>query len=326
MKNVFLTEMSFEGKIPKDFPNMRVEFAWMVISDAVHMNIWNYKSVRGFDNVYVIIPKGKFNLCVDGSQIRNDVNPITPLLEQPFIEELKKNNSRVIVVQEGPSEIFNDWDVVDQFNWYTQVSQSDAIMCHNSTDKCFYEGLFPHLPVSIIFTRLIDTLIRDITPSPEDKTIIGGNFSRWYGGFQSYVVANEFDNPIWAQSSHSRRPNEDGVENLNHLPRLEWIDWMKTLSTFKYAVHLMPTVAAGTFSLNCAYFGIPCIGNALVDTQKMCFPELSVDVQNVKRARELAIRLKEDSSFYERCSRHAKEIVRWYVSDGSGTLDKVVYE
>jgi hypothetical protein len=327
MKNVFLTEMPFEGKIPNTFTNMRVEFAWMTISDALHVNIWNYKSVVGFDNVYIIIPKGKFNLSVEGSEIANFVNPVSSLLEQPFIEELKEKNSRIIVVQEGPAEIFNDWGVVEQFNWYTRVSQADAIMCHNQVDKSFYEGLFPHLPVSVIFTKLIDTLIHTITPEPQDKTIIGGNFSRWYGGFQSYVVASEFDNPIWVQSSHSRRPNEDSVTNLQHLPRLEWIDWMKELSKFKYAVHLMPTVAAGTFSLNCAYFGIPCIGNRLVDTQRVCFPELSVDVQNVRHARELAIRLKEDSSFYEVCSNRAKEMAKWYVSNGSGgTLDGVIYD
>jgi len=44
----------------------------------------------------------------------------------------------------------------------------------------------------------------------------------------------------------------------------------------------MLTIAAGTFSLNCAYFGIPCIGNEKVDTQRLCFPELSVDVENIE--------------------------------------------
>ena len=72
---------------------------------------------------------------------------------------------------------------------------------------------------------------------------------------------------------------------------------MSALSTFKYAVHLMPTIAAGTFSLNCAYFGIPCIGNKKVDTQRLCHPELSVDVEDVEKARTLAKMLKEDPLF-----------------------------
>jgi hypothetical protein len=86
-----------------------------------------------------------------------------------------------------------------------------------------------------------------------------------------------------------------------------WTDWMKQLSEFKYAVHLMPTIAAGTFSLNCAYFGIPCIGNEKVDTQRLCHPELSVDVNDVEQAVYLAKRLKKDELFYEHCSKTAKE-------------------
>jgi hypothetical protein len=68
----------------------------------------------------------------------------------------------------------------------------------------------------------------------------------------------------------------------------------------------MPTVAAGTFSLNCAYFGIPCIGNEKVDTQRLCHPMLSVDVDDVERAMQLSLKLKYDKDFYDECSRIAK--------------------
>jgi hypothetical protein len=91
-----------------------------------------------------------------------------------------------------------------------------------------------------------------------------------------------------------------------HLPRVMWTDWIKQLSTFKYAVHLMPTVAAGTFALNCAYLGIPCIGNKQVDTQAVCHPNLAVDVHDIKSARALAKQLKEDEDFYKECSEMAK--------------------
>ena len=69
---------------------------------------------------------------------------------------------------------------------------------------------------------------------------------------------------------------------------------------------MMPTVAAGTFALNCAYFGIPCIGNADVDTQLLCHPSLSVAVNDLEGARELAIRLRDDKEFYSECSEMAK--------------------
>jgi hypothetical protein len=87
---------------------------------------------------------------------------------------------------------------------------------------------------------------------------------------------------------------------------------MHQLSTFKYAIHLMPTVAAGTFSLNCAYFGIPCIGNQRVDTQRLCHPALSVDVNDLESARKLAIRLRDDHDFYDECSKTALENYKKY--------------
>jgi hypothetical protein len=108
------------------------------------------------------------------------------------------------------------------------------------------------------------------------------------------------------------REGEDQL--INHLPRVMWTDWMEQLSSFKYAVHLMPTVAAGTFSLNCAYFGIPCIGNEKVDTQRLCHPDLAVDVEDVEKAVMLAERLRDDKEFYQKCSTTSKENYKKYYS------------
>jgi hypothetical protein len=154
-------------------------------------------------------------------------------------------------------------------------------------------------------TLMIDEIVKDIVWNPQDKAIIGGNFSHWYGGMQSYMASQYFDVPMYTISSHSQRSQEEGL--VKHLPRVMWTDWMKQLSEFKYAVHLMPTIAAGTFSLNCAYFGIPCIGNEKVDTQRLCHPELAVDCEDVEKAVTLAKLLKNDKGFYDTCSQMAKE-------------------
>jgi hypothetical protein len=190
------------------------------------------------------------------------------------------------------------------------VALCDGIFCHNYHDLIYYQGLFPNKPISVMPTLMIDDIVKDITWQPEDKAIIGGNFARWYGGFESYMAAQEFNVPIWGQTSHAMRPGEEQM--FNHLPRVMWTDWMKQLSEFKYAVHLMPTVAAGTFSLNCAYFGIPCIGNTNVDTQGLCHPELSVVVNDVYEARKLAKELSNDKIFYDECSEMAKENYKKY--------------
>jgi hypothetical protein len=210
-------------------------------------------------------------------------------------------------VQEGPHWFQNDYSVEDQIYFYNFLQSCDSIFTHNDSDVYYYKGLFPNKKVRPIGTLMIDTLVKDIVPTKEDKAIIGGNFARWYGGFESYMIADNFEVPIWAQTSHATRENEDMGGSLNHLPRMMWCEWMAALSTFKYAVHMMPTVAAGTFALNCAYFGIPCIGNQDVDTQLLCHPSLSVAVNDLEAARELAIRLKEDKEFYNSCSNTAKK-------------------
>jgi hypothetical protein len=300
MKIAFLTEMQFSGKIPSNHENMRTEFAWMYALSADHFNINLYQSISNYDHIFVIFPKGSLYLNAIGSKIINNYNPISELLSINIIDNLKSRNKKVYYLQEGPHWLYNDYEIVDQINFYNMLACSDAIFAHNKKDIEYYEGLYPNKPIYNMPTLLIDNILDHINYQPENKVIIGGNFARWYGGFESYIVAQEFNLQIWGQTSHAMRDEEDQL--INHLPRVFWIDWMKQLSSFKYAVHLMPTVAAGTFSLNCAYFGIPCIGNINVDTQRICHPELSVEVHNIKKARLLAKKLVNDKEFYKECS------------------------
>jgi hypothetical protein len=311
MTIAFLTEMGFEGKIPSDHTNMRTEFAWMYALDANHHNIHTYKTISGYDHVFIIFPKGKTFLSAEGSSlIQNATNPISDLLDSDIILDLKKTNQQVHYVQEGPHWWFNDYEIADQINFFNMLQNVDSIYAHNEFDAKYYRGLCKETVVHVIPTLMIETLTKNIKPVPDDKVIIGGNFARWYGGMESFIVASEFKLPIWSQTSHATRKEEWHL--VEHLPRVTWIDWMKQLSTFKYAIHLMPTVAAGTFSLNCAYFGIPCIGNNKVDTQRLCHPELSIDVNDIDAARKLAIRLRDDSAFYDMCSKTALENYKKY--------------
>lgn len=309
MKIAFLTEMGFQGKIPANHPNMRTEFAWMHALDADHYNIHHIEVVREYDHVFIIFPKGKVYLSAEGSRIIDGLNPVSNLLQGNFIDQLREFNKKVYYVQEGPHWWFNDYELADQIGFYNLLVLCDAIFAHNESDIAYYRGLVPTVPVHVLPTLIIEDSVQDIIPTPEDRVIIGGNFARWYGGFESYMVASEFGLPVWGQTSHVTRQGEDQLIQL--LPRVFWTEWMKQLSSFKYAVHLMPTVAAGTFSLNCAYFGIPCIGNELVDTQRICHPELAVDVNDIERARKLARQLK-DPEYRKHCSEVAKENYKQY--------------
>ncbi len=140
-----------------------------------------------------------------------------------------------------------------------------------------------------------------------DAVMIGGNMVRWYGGFDSYVVAQEFDMPISAPSMGRKIEREDELDII-HYPYMSWVDWMNALSQFHVGVHMMPTHAAGTFTLNCAFHGIPCIGYKGLDTQEELHPLLSVDDGDIEEAKYLANKLKEDEDFYQECSSTCREL------------------
>ena len=310
MRIAFLTEMGFEGKVPYNHPNMRTEFAWMHALNADHFCIHNLTNVKEYDHVFVIFPKGRVYLDACGSQLIDDQNPVSDLLIKEPVERLKLTNKKVYVVQEGPHWWWNDYNMYDQVRFFNMMVACDGIFAHNEYDTKYYKGMFPSVPVHVMPTLMIDSVVEGIQPIREEKVIIGGNFARWYGGMESFTVAQRIQVPIWGQTSHAMREGEDQL--VNHLPRVMWTDWMKQLGSFKYAVHLMPTIAAGTFSLNCAYLGIPCIGNEKVDTQRLCHPDLSVDVEDLEKAAMLAERLRDDKEFYEECSKTAKENYKKY--------------
>lgn len=307
-KVIFLSEIDTSFKVEIDHQHMRTEKAWMYALNAEHKCMIDIQDVKDYDYVIIIWPKGETFLNQVGCELgENNVNRISGALREiDLVATLKQYNKNVCYMQEGPTWFCNDYELIDQFNFYNQIISSDIIFAHNEHDTKWYRGLFPNKRVEIMPTLMIDEIIKHIEWKPQDKTLIGGNFAKWYGGFQSYIVAQEFDNEICVPTMHNKRKFEEDVPRLTHLPHCLWNQWMELVSTFKYAVHLMPTIAAGTFSLNCAYFGIPCIGNQKVDTQRLCFPDLSVDVEDVEKARELANRLKNDKDFYNHCSKSAK--------------------
>ena len=186
------------------------------------------------------------------------------------------------------------------------------IFAHNQSDVKYLKGLTQNEHVY----QNKSLMIEDSLKEPQEKTnsvLIGGNMVRWYGGFDSYMVAQEFGKwdkesvEIHAPSMGRKITLEDQLENIHHLPYMNWVEWVNNLSKFKYAVHLMPTHAAGTFALNCAYWGIPCIGYRGLDTQRELHPKCTVSDGNLDYAREIAMNLVKYPEFYEECSKEAKE-------------------
>ena len=288
MKKVaFFTEANYTGKISRDNQNMRTDLAWVCALKADHYNI-NQKPQGKYDLGIIIIPK-------NNSQFET--------------KHLKLYCDKLAIMQEGPNWYWQDYPLAQQIWYFNTLQEVDFIYVHNEADRRYYKGLTGKeckiLPSLMIEDGITGNYL--IHPSNRKDVIIGGNFCSWYGGFDSYVVASYFECPISIPSMGRKIAGEESMENLNHLPYMNWIDWINTLSRFKYGVHLMRTQAAGTFALNCAYLGIPCIGYKGLDTQMICHPSCTVELGDVEGAAKIAEKLRNDKLFYDHCSNESRD-------------------
>ena len=303
MKILFLSQMNFNGKIHRDHENMRVEFAQICALEADHSFIYNVDNITDkYDTVILLIPKTE-----------SDRNR---LYEFDIVAKAKRVGKKVWFMQEGPAWIFQDMPLHHQFCHYNVLASVDGILTENETDIPYFKGLVPNKPVWDIPSLMIEDSIKEaLSVEKQDKAIIGGNFCRWYGGFDSYIVAQEFGVPLFVPTMGRKIDGEEQIEDLTHLPYMNWKEWIYKLAEFKYAVHLMPTIAAGTFAMNCAYLGIPCVGYKEADTQNRLHPQLSVGIGDVEKARKLCNKLANDKDFYNQQSETAKQNYKSYNSE-----------
>ena len=283
MKLAVFTEMRFTGKVPRNHTNMRTEFAWMVALDADHYNIDEVPNKK-YDLGIVIIPKN---------------NP------QFNFEKLKKYCNKVAIMQEGPHWYFQDYNLENQIKYFNTLTSADIIFVHNKADKIYYQGLTGHKDIRVMRSLMIDEAIGETNEVNRKGVIIGGNFVNWYGGFDSYIVANSQFDVVSAPTMGRKQEGEEQLLNL--LPYMNWKEWIHKLNEFKIGVHLMRTHAAGTFALNCAYLGIPCIGYKGLDTQELCHPNLTVNIGDLVEAKYLIDKLVNDNNFYKNCCFDARE-------------------
>jgi len=289
MEIAFFTEMNFEGKIPRTHENMRTEFAWMTALNATHYPINNKIFTQQYDLGIVIIPKK---------------NPGFD------ISHLKNSCKQLAVMQEGPNWNWQDYSLEHQIWYLNTLIQADIIYTHNKIDKLYYSGLVKHSDVRVLPSLMIEDAVGELPKVERKNVMIGGNFVSWYGGVDSYMVAQEFDCDLYIPSMGRKQPGEEQLERLNPLPYMTWKQWIHKLNEFKYGVHLMRTHAAGTFALNCSYLGIPCIGYEGLDTQEILHPDLTVKLGDLTAARKIVERLRKDEEFYVHCSQQTKELYK----------------
>ena len=273
--------MGFTGKVARTHTNMRTEFAWMVAMDADHYNLKQ-------------VPEQEYDL---GIVINSKVNP-----SQVDVKSLKTKCKQVGIMQEGPFWYFQDYLLANQIHYFNNLTAADIIFVHNEVDREYFKGLTNHPDVRVLRSLMIEDPIGKITPAEERTGVmIGGNFKSWYGGFDSFILAKSITDEIYSPRMGRREEGEEQL-GITQLPYLQWNEWITELSKRKIGIHMMRTHAAGTFALNCAYLGIPCIGYEGLDTQRILHPELTVKDGDLVTARKLIKKLHNDAAFYNLCS------------------------
>jgi hypothetical protein len=283
MKIAFFTEMGFRGQVTRTHENMRTEFAWMCALNADHYNLKD-------------TPDQHYDI---GIAINSKKNP-----QWVDVNRLKQYCDKVGVMQEGPHWYFQDYPLENQITYFNNLTDADIIFAHNESDSKYFRGLVDNADVRVLRSLMIEDAVGDIDNVNRSGVMIGGNFVSWYGGFDSMITAAAFEEEIYVPSMGRKQQGEEQLVNV--LPYMSWKQWIHKLNEFKYGVHLMRTHAAGTFALNCAYLGIPCIGYQGLDTQMICHPDCTVELGDVESAKQIAKRLRNDEEFYLYCSDVAK--------------------
>ena len=301
------SEMGFEGYFPVNYPNLRVLETQLLYLEAYHLPIQKIlienKQYEG-DLLYNI-GKGGFEKPYI-SHLYNNYHNIVTLLKEKF--------KKVFIYQDGEIGWWNQTDVKLQTWWYNQLSSSDGILVPNSTDIPFYKGIFPDKEIKVIRSVMSDEGLDKSKFKPkEDRTIITGPLTREYNGFSQLLLAHNLDMPIDIPPMGESRMPKDSWEmadnlGINYLQYMSWVDWMYNLSRYKVGYMMSAATASGSFALNCAYLGIPCIGDKRADTQSILFPDLAIDVFDNKKALDLTLKLKNDLVFYNEVSTKAKQI------------------
>ena len=177
MEIAFFTEGNWQGNIPRHHPNMRTEMAWMCAMNADHYNINDEPNQHYYLGI-VIIPKNN------------------PEFEP---SRLKQYYTQLASMQEGPHWYFQDYTLDRQIWFYNTLMEMDFLFVHNKIDKKYFEGLTSK-ECKIMSSLMIEDSLNELPTEDRSGVMIGGNFCHWYGGFDSYMVAQTFEEKVFIPS------------------------------------------------------------------------------------------------------------------------------
>ena len=290
---VFFSESGIVGKVPRDFPNARNDIAWSIMMNADWCP-YGKRPEKRYELGIVTIPKTNPNIDFD---------------------ILKQYCDKIAVMQEGPHWYFQDYSVEQQFQFIENLRNADWVYCHNVSDRPYYEGLGCK-DVRIMRTLMLpDGLDSQRYSSDKEGILLGGNFTSWYSGLDSYLIAHAVNQPITNVSMGRKQEQEDMIPDIKYLPYMTWREWINECGKYKVGIHMMRTHAAGTFSLNLAYHGTPCLGYKGLDTQELLHPQTTVEVGDIRGAKKILEKLYADKYFYHECSEQSNKLYHEYFEE-----------
>ena len=126
MKIGFFSEAGYEGKVPRNHPNMRTDVAWVCALDATHHPIPTLQNLPNnlYDVGIMIIPKKRERL-----------------LNYPLLEQYRRVCKKVTVMQESYYNYWQDSEIAEQIWYFNFITEMDLIFCHNDVDLLYYGGL-----------------------------------------------------------------------------------------------------------------------------------------------------------------------------------------
>ena len=216
--NYFITELGFEGKVPKEHTNLRAAETWIKYLDSYHINLFKVlkedKVYRG--TCWLIIPKG--------------LKAVHFLMQhhQDLISNLKTKFDKVYCIQEGETTFWNHYSVAIQVWIYLQFQASDKIYTQNTYDIKYLKGLFPDNNFGILRSVLDDSVLdKNNFKSKQDKVILPGPYTIEYHGFVQTCIAHHTNCTIdIPPMGNSRMPKDswDMADNVgvNYLDYMMW--------------------------------------------------------------------------------------------------------
>jgi len=288
MKILYLTDLNYFGTISSDYQmGLRPPMSWISALKPFHCP---YSRIDE-------IPYNDFDITILSCLHENvDVLNIN-------LEKIKNITKKILFQHDSDHRYFYKKNSLSRSYMLNYIiSNVDAVLVHNDLDKQYYQSLFQK-PCFIHEQLIFDTYSYLDIPQQKSGVILGGIDDR-YGALDGlFLIYNIINEKIYCFGDFEPIPEVIKIENT-----WDYIEYNKILSKFKIALNLTPMAIGGSFPLQCAMVGVPCVGWDNSHTLKKCFPDLVAPYGDFESLRIILNKLNTEDDFYNKVASQARHI------------------